>query len=282
MLTRYAALVSETDQVPFSQLAEIASALQKQATRDFAPIWQISATISVFQSLQQVPSDYWPIIIRDDIDQPGAAGYHTDSSGQPYALVQASENVSLTCSHELMEMLGDPFGNRLVAADSLKAGQGRVNYLVEVCDPSEGEQFAYSINGIRVSDFYTPNFFDPVLAPSVRYSFTGCIRKPRQILEGGYISWMIPATREWWQAFVRDGAMTFRSLGILERNGRSWRETVDTLTFEPLAKLMGGRIGHEKMLAASFAAPSSLEANSGRADQIHRDIDKLLSGLPGK
>jgi len=282
MLTRYVALVSETDEVSFAQLAEIASALQKQATRDFAPIWQISATVSVFESLRQAPSDYWPIIIRDDINEPGAAGYHTDSNGQPYALVQASANLSLTCSHEFMEMLGDPFGNRLVAAHSLKDGQGRVNYLVEVCDPSEGEQFAYSINGIRVSDFYTPNFFDPVFAPSVRYSFTGCIERPRQILEDGYISWMIPATREWWQAFVRGGEMTFHRLGVLQRNGRSWRETVDSLTFEPFARLMGGNISHEKRLAASFAPQANLQASSGRADQIHQDIDNLLSQLRGR
>ena len=47
--------------------------------------------------------------------------------------------------------------------------QGRVEYLVDVCDPCESVSFAYSINGVTVSDFYTPHF----MASGVRYSFRG-------------------------------------------------------------------------------------------------------------
>jgi hypothetical protein len=45
-------------------------------------------------------------------------------------------------------MLVDPSGNRLVAGDSPKTDQGRVSFLVEVCDPSEAADFAYSANGV--------------------------------------------------------------------------------------------------------------------------------------
>jgi hypothetical protein len=75
----------------------------------------------------------------DDIGTPGAAGIHEDKNGQPFALVTASSNLdewSSTASHEALEMLIDPFGNRLVAGDSPKSDQGRVSFLVEVCDPS--------------------------------------------------------------------------------------------------------------------------------------------------
>lgn len=51
-----------------------------------------------------------------------------------------------------------------------------------------------TVNGVLVSDFYTPHFFDPVKNASVRYSFTGAIDKPRQVLRGGYISWHNPPT----------------------------------------------------------------------------------------
>ncbi|MDJ0346198.1 hypothetical protein QMK19_16000 [Streptomyces sp. H10-C2] len=34
-------------------------------------------------------------------------------------------------------MLGDPWGNRLVAGQSPKPGQGAVEFLVEVADPPE-------------------------------------------------------------------------------------------------------------------------------------------------
>src|SRR4051794_14212299 len=129
MLTKYLALLSESKRVDFSEVAQIAAALQKQITRDFAPIWQIQATIDAFVRLEDVPSDYWPIIIQDNIGF-DAAGIHLDRNGQPYALVQASSSTGLTCSHETIEMLVDSFGNRFVASQSIMPGQGRVNYLV--------------------------------------------------------------------------------------------------------------------------------------------------------
>ena len=145
MFTKYLALLSESQQVEFAEVSQISAALQKQITRDFTPIWQIPATIDSFVSLEEVPSDYWPVIIKDDIGF-DAAGIHLDRNGQPYALVAASQASAITCSHEVIEMLVDPFGNRLVASQSIKPDQGRVNYLVEACDPSEGDQFGYSIN----------------------------------------------------------------------------------------------------------------------------------------
>ena len=84
---------------------------------------------------------------------------------------------------------------------ALKLGlpQRRVRYLVEVCDPSEAGAFGYSVNGVMVSDFYTPDFFDPVPVSSVRYSFTGAIKAPRTVLKDGYISWHDPITNHWMQ-----------------------------------------------------------------------------------
>ena len=52
--------------------------------------------------------------------QPGALGIHLDKHNQPFALVTASSDKdvwSLTASHELAEMIVDPFGDRLVAGD---------------------------------------------------------------------------------------------------------------------------------------------------------------------
>jgi hypothetical protein len=195
------ALVSESGQVPMKDVMKVAAALQKQATRDLAPIWEVSATVDAFETLEDVPLGYWPMIVKDNIGF-NAAGIHLDKDGQPYALITASSDIdtwALTASHETLEMLVDPFGNRLVAGDSPKPGQGRVDFLVEVSDPSEDTQFGYSVNGILVSDFYTPRFFDPVPAPSVRYSFTAAVTKPRQVLRGGYLSWYDPVSDNWWQ-----------------------------------------------------------------------------------
>ena len=276
MFTKYIGLISQTRKVPLAQLSQIAAAIQKQLTRDFYPVWKIPATIQAFAGLEDLPTDYWPILIMDDINTAGASGVHLDRNGQPYSLVQADDNTSLTCSHECLEMLADPFGNRFVASDSIKPGQGRVNYLVEVCDPSEAINFAYKINGVLVSDFYTPNYFDPVTAPGIRYSFSGKIQQPKQLLKGGYISWMLPETGEWWQANLFGSEISYSSLGVLSKEEKSWRELIDGLTYQAQSKAntVNDFIKSDKKLTA--VKSSVIQAASGRATQLRVDINNLF------
>src|SRR6476620_2401805 len=134
-MIRQVALVPDGVDIELTEIVRVAAAVQKQVTRDFSPIWDVKATVDGFATLDQMPLGYWPVTIMQDVQ--GAAGYHTDKNGQPFAVVEAGDSWSLTASHEVLEMLADPFGNRLVAGKSLKAGQGRVEFLVEVCDPSE-------------------------------------------------------------------------------------------------------------------------------------------------
>ena len=158
-----------------ADLSHVAAALQKQATRDLAPLWGISATVVAFPSLRNVPVGYWPVVIVDDVQ--GAAGYHQDNHGRPYALVEYSASWSLTASHEVLEMLVDPFGHRTAAGRSPKPGQGQVEFLVEACDPCEAPSLAYTIDGVLVSDFITPRFYDPRQTSGARYSFGGHIQR---------------------------------------------------------------------------------------------------------
>jgi len=235
----HVALVSETERISPGQLSRVSAALQRQVTRDFAPIWGISATVDAFGSLDDVPLGYWPVVVLDQIDAPGAAGYHTDQDGQPYALVMYSQSWSLTASHETLEMLGDPFGNRLIGGSSIKPDQGRVRYLVEVCDPCEAAQYAYRINGVLVSDFYTPSFFDSREAYGGRYDLTRSIESPKTILRGGYISWLDPATGHLWQQIWPSNAPepSFRDLTAEaggQQQGESLREFVDRATPQPV------------------------------------------------
>jgi hypothetical protein len=192
VFVRQAALVSDVGQVGVGELTRVAAALQKQVTRDFTPIWEIPATVDGFATLEDVPLGYWPVIVVRDVQD--AAGVHLDRNGQPYALVEMGSSWSLTASHETLEMLADPFGNRLIAGPSPRPGQGRVEFLVEVCDPSEDDRYAYTVNDVLMSDFYTPHFFDPVRGEGLRYSFTGAITEPREVLPGGYLSCTIPPT----------------------------------------------------------------------------------------
>ena len=101
-------------------------------------------------------------------------------------------------------------------------------------DPSEDAEFAYTVNGVTVSDFYTPQFFDPVAAAGVRYSFTGAIQKPRQVLKGGYLSWVHPPTKHWWQLIFFGAKPTFRDLGKLTSSEKSLRAQIDRLSTPPV------------------------------------------------
>ena len=108
------ALVSDTPELGVSELTTVAAALQKQIARDVAPIWDLQGTVDGFMHLDDVPPGYWPIIVRDDIEK-DFAGFHCDQEGQPMALVTSGPGWSVTASHEAIEMLVDPFGNRTVA-----------------------------------------------------------------------------------------------------------------------------------------------------------------------
>lgn len=233
-LIRQVALVSLTPDVSAATVMQISAALQKQATRDLQPIWEeANATVDPFDQLAQIPVGSWPIVIGGNVP-PGAGGFHTTSSGQPVAVVRADPDINVlcqTCSHEMIEMLVDPFGSRFVPGDSPKPDQGRVNFLVEACDPSEAATFGYTINNLLVSDFYTPHFFDPVRSDGVRYSFTGAITEPRQVLPGGYLSWQDPVSKHYTQLRRIDSdEPEFVDLGVPADASLAPREFIDRAT----------------------------------------------------
>ena len=275
MLIRQLALVSETKKVSFSALSRVGAALQKQVTRDLAPIWQVKATVDSFAKLEDVPVGYWPVVITED-DLGDAAGIHEDKEGQPFALVAYDYGWGLTASHEVLEMLVDPFGNRMTAGQSPKPGQGRVEFLVEVCDPSEDTPFAYRVNGVLVSDFYTPDYFDPVAAPTVRYSFTGAIKAPREVLKGGYISWHDPISDHWFQQTWFSGTKPrFRDIGkITASRGENLRALLYRHTPErySVRKLAG-----EGLQAAHATMESHAETAGAKAKSLRTRIKQVMA-----
>jgi len=274
------ALVSQSPSVPQSEVMRVSAALQKQATRDFAPLWGVKATVDGFATLADVPLGYWPVIIRDDVGQKwDAAGIHLDNSGQPFALVQASDDWPLTASHETLEMLGDPFGERVIAGPAPREArkQGRVEFLVEVCDPSEAATFGYTVNDVLVSDFYTPQFFDPVYAGGVRYSFTGAITRPRHILRDGYISWHNTANDRWYQLQWFGKKKVVADLGVFAASSMSTREWIDRRTRTPLRQRAARvRITPKMRFASLVKSSGTPRAAGGRAAMIEAHIARLM------
>ncbi|HTJ12990.1 MAG TPA: hypothetical protein VL547_13225 [Dinghuibacter sp.] len=205
-------------------LTQAVAAIQKQVDRDVFPLWQVRTSISVFTDPKDVPVGYWPVTLVEQTT--GDLGFHQDEHGQPSSIVELRGDWTVTLSHECIEMLVDPYGNRMVPGDSPVTAQGRVNFLVEVCDPCQG--CSYTVNGIKVSDFYTPNYFDPVRVQGTRYSYTGSIQAPREVLKGGYLSWMTPATGDWWQRVNQTGVTEDKAVTSRKGKGMSNRQFIDT------------------------------------------------------
>jgi hypothetical protein len=276
MILRQVAVVSETSKISFKELSRVSAALQKQAIRDLGPVWDIQATVDAFADLEDVPVGTWPIIVEEDIKVEGAAGVHEDSDGQPFALVTAGSGWSLTASHELIEMLVDPFGRRITEGQSPKPGQGRVQFLVEPCDPSEAAQFAYVINGVTVSDFYTPKYFATVFNPADQYSHTGAIKKPRQVLKGGYLSWHDPVTDHWFQeTFFTGNTPKFRDLGKLTASAKSFRRQIYDVTSEAFKVR---RPKGPELKAASTALTAAAAPMNSRATLWREQIADIKAG----
>lgn len=83
----------------------------------------------------------------------GCLGIHTvDTSGRPYAEAWITSHPTAQStaelSHELLEMLVDPDGLRVMGGT-----------LAEVCDPVSNE--TYPLDGVMVADFVYPSWFTP-------------------------------------------------------------------------------------------------------------------------
>ena len=283
------ALVPEGTHIDASDMTRVASALSKQVQRDFRPIWDVYATVDAFLNLEDVPIDYWPIVVLKDVQ--GAQGFHQDAHGQPFAVVEFSDHLSwsIDASHECLEMLADPSGGRLRSGNlpeqAIRLGfePKRVRYLVEVCDPCESGHFAYSVNGILVSDFYTPQFFDPVQTPAGRYSFTGAIDAPRKVLDGGYLSWEDPVSRHLFQLRMFSDKFSASIPHVLDLNKtvfrklkgtQSLRATIDRVTQPPVYR---EGLGKTDLAAAKVVIETSVEAQKARADDIRQHVSGLVS-----
>lgn len=199
--------------IKFNDVAKVSAAIQKQIIRDFSPIWSVEATIDPFPTPNDVPVGYFPIFIVDTFD---SGGQHKTVNNQPFALVAAGKSWSLAASHEALEMLVDPDGNRLVGGTSPVDSQARVEFLVEVCDPCQSEREAYTVNGVLVSDFCTPEYYDPIGVTGARYSYSGKVTAPHEVLPGGYLSWLDPSTGDWFQHNKMKGAGTIKALGKIQ------------------------------------------------------------------
>src|SRR5579883_3107810 len=136
-------LVDATGKLDTQLVQDVATALNTQVMRDLAKVWNVSATVIYLPDAKKVPPGVWPVNLVAKLP-PGEGGVHMDKNNQPYAKVIAtpdSQEWTIDASHETIEMLVDPYGNRLHQSRSItvtpdgaiRDGTGEFSYLVEAC-----------------------------------------------------------------------------------------------------------------------------------------------------
>lgn len=141
-------------------------ALQTQVHRDFAPIWGIDAELTLVEKGAEPGPGSWWLVMEDSSDYPGVVAYHTlTSEGLPQVKIsvanakQAGWAWTMAASHDLLEMLVNPRLNLTVFVADDSGTAGRL-YVREICDPVSSPELAYKIDGVVVSNFIYPTWFD--------------------------------------------------------------------------------------------------------------------------
>jgi hypothetical protein len=207
MATINVVVLNQSSAVTDSQLqASVIPALQKQVSRDFAPAWNIDAKVSFLGAGKSVPAGSYRLFILDKTNVAGDSGYHTADGIGPFAnvfVLTAGHDWTTVASHELLQMLVNPYGNRAafvpfddttltgLAQSSLLTG---TYYDLEICDPVYPDENAYEIDGVAVSDFVLPVWFTPWLVPSdaaalpIQFDHANKLTGPGQLAPGAMVA----------------------------------------------------------------------------------------------
>jgi len=186
-------VINESTILADKDVVPVVAALQKQVTNDFRPVWGTDAELTIVAKGTTPPAGSWWLVLLDDSDQANALGYHDlTTEGLPIGKVFAASDLkagtswTVTASHELLEMLGDPNINLTVFVQN--ANTAGILYAYEVCDACEDDSLGYKIDNIDVSDFVYPAWFEGFRAEgSTQFDRMNRIRKPFDLLVNGYI-----------------------------------------------------------------------------------------------
>ncbi len=189
------ALLNQSTVVDDPELDVIARGVYHQVRYHFGPAWGRSATVVAVPKGQAPQPGSILVYVRDTSDQPGALGYHDDTTvAEGFVFAKTDEQygalLSVTVSHEVLELLADP--------DCQRGEQNPTNgywYALEVGDPVEADADGYTVtvhdaagvtHTVTVSNFILPAWFKPgALAP---YDYRSLLSKPLQVRAGGYVS----------------------------------------------------------------------------------------------
>jgi hypothetical protein len=186
-------------------LAFFCEAVNRQVI-DAAELWDVPTNVMVFHSsADNLPQSNARIIeIVDDMDLPGALGYHANRFGLAYGKCLNHDGLSTTLSHEGLEMLVDPFCN-----EWRRMGVER-RVALEIADPVQADTYPIlstlfgETRQIMVSNYVLPRWFDPA-APG-GFDAMAKLAAPFSMSPGGYMivrDWTGEVTHEFAKARVR-------------------------------------------------------------------------------
>ena len=234
----HAALIDVDDVLDPVYVKMVAAAIERQVNEHFAPFWHVTANITAGVSNDEHPLR---IEVRNEVD-PARAGYHQrQEDGQPirpYAVVNLmslkhKEMWPRVASHELLEMLADPWGNLTILGPDLDGTERMVDYILEVGDPCNLDSYTLDeYPDVPVSDFVYPDYYD--LGAPGPYSHSGTIAAPLDVREGGYVAFLRDG-QPWWKIFRpgTDGAFIERVPHAVALGG-CLREEIDAVAREHL------------------------------------------------
>jgi hypothetical protein len=190
------------------ELLDVIRVINQQIAYDFAPYWNMPATLRLEGTLLKQPrANLSAAVMRGDAvlyvssatasDDP--EGFHDRNfRGIPYGVVytQISENTgdpwSVTFSHEALELVADPQANNYVMGPSPKDLRKKVFYWFEMCDAVSGQ--TYKIGDVALQNFLLPAYFEPPV-PGARTNFLGTDLEPFGIAPDSYLGYYDPETK---------------------------------------------------------------------------------------
>ena len=174
------------------------AAMQKFVDDHVAPVWGTRAKLVRARGFVK---GKWAMVFLDHADHAHSLAYHDlTPDGLPLSRVfvkttlKNKKLVSVSASHELVEMLVDPSINLTVMKP-----RSKLVYGYETADPVE--DLTFRVKGIPMTNFVYPAYFEAFHKPgSVRFDHLGEIKKPFQIHVGGYQG--IYKSGKWVQLFA--------------------------------------------------------------------------------
>ena len=178
-IINFSSILSDTD------VQTAIRAVNRQIVEDFVPTWGTGRILRL-HAAAFTPNSATPLeaetvnadsvlYLVDESTLAEALGYHDlNTSDLPFGFVfveTSGPEWTITLSHEALELIVDPTVNLLVPGPDPRQANNTVLHSYEACDAVE--RTSYSVDGILVSNFVTPNYFTPGDAPGTRNDFLG-------------------------------------------------------------------------------------------------------------